>query len=663
LWFIKVVSTCLRMPPSAKDTKTAQFRDIVIKMEEEDTFEFSVSDLFKNHDKTLLDVDPEEAEKQVERYLKIGDSINAEYWVDRLFAVSCSRDSLPWTRYGKLVQYLARCQKYLRIVAICERFNLHVRHVFFMHYYVLALTERRLHHQAIVVPCAQFFREDDSIDLSEVPLLEASSVSIVDPEFAHDEDTEELDVFTLENNLRATVLLSLGRSFLHTENRAAAGKCLLAAHRLDKSNLQAENLLVSNSLLSATDEEEFLRYRELRREANEEAVKRDPREMVLMATKHYDDGDMLTANKMTTKLIDTTGLYQDALLIHLATLYHLEDADRLFLLAHRLVDAQPDSELSWYAVSLYYFVCKNMHAAKSFMNKATTMNECFGEGWLAFGHILAYDCEHEQAMNCYLRAARVLEKRFEPLLYIAMGHCYTNNLKLASDFVEDSCTLGNRSPIVWHEKGCLLYSKRMYSESLDCFMKALAIITRSPESSTQEHLLERPLGQYWEPLVNNIGHANRKLHRFDDAIACHLKALLLVPQQVTTLTSLAMCFACQENYTMATQYFHQALAIKPFSQYTKLALEAMISQEQTLTVEEARQKRDGSLSLDELKAELSTPRHPFMDQANQMVTENMRRDFVPRKHTNLLCRCEECGGGGEDDEMAAAGPSTSTTPC
>ncbi|GMR32440.1 hypothetical protein PMAYCL1PPCAC_02635, partial [Pristionchus mayeri] len=451
---------CMRSP--VEETKPFPFSKVVVKMEEEDTFE--VSDLFKNHDEKLLDMDPIDAENYVERFLRIGDMPNAEYWTDRLFAVSWTRELSSWTRYGKLLQYLARSQKYLRIIAICERFNLHTHHILFMHYYVLALTERKLYHQAIGVPCAHFLREDDSIDLTDVPLLESTTLKIVDPEFANEEEnTEELDIFAMENNLRSGLLLSLGRSFLQTENRAAAGKCLLASHRLNKANLMAENLLLKYSLLPAGDRDEFVKYRQLRRDKNAVAASRDPRELVLRANEHYDDGDILTANKMTTKLIDTMGLYQDAILIHIATLVQLGDADRLFLLAHRLVDAQPDHEMSWYAVSLYYYVCKNIQAAKSFMNKATTMNECFGEGWLAFGHILAYDCEHEQAMNCYLRAARVLEKRFEPMLYIAMGHCYTNNFKLATDFVEDACVLGNGSPIVWHEKGTLLYSKKMYT--------------------------------------------------------------------------------------------------------------------------------------------------------------------------------------------------------
>lgn len=55
-----------------------------------------------------------------------------------------------------------------------------------------------------------------------------------------------------------------------------------------------------------------------------------------------------------------------------------------------------------------------------FLEKSTTINAGFGEGWVAYGHVLFYSEEHEQAMNCFLRASRVLEGNFEPLLYIAI---------------------------------------------------------------------------------------------------------------------------------------------------------------------------------------------------------------------------------------------------
>lgn len=72
----------------------------------------------------LLDVDPQTAEELVEKFLRMGQFIvisvvengfliicllsgdmqNAEYWTDRLFAVSWTRELSSWTRYSKLLQ-------------------------------------------------------------------------------------------------------------------------------------------------------------------------------------------------------------------------------------------------------------------------------------------------------------------------------------------------------------------------------------------------------------------------------------------------------------------------------------------------------------------------------------------------------------------------------
>uniref|UniRef100_A0A0M3JBK8 Cell division cycle protein 16 homolog (inferred by orthology to a human protein) n=1 Tax=Anisakis simplex TaxID=6269 RepID=A0A0M3JBK8_ANISI len=89
-------------------------------------------------------------------------------------------------------------------------------------------------------------------------------------------------------------------------------------------------------------------------------------------------------------------------------LVHLRKSDELFMLSHKLVDNQPDHEFTWYAVGCYYYVIGQFGAAKNFLNKCITMNSSFGEGWLAFGHVLSAESEHEQAMNCYLRVCSFL---------------------------------------------------------------------------------------------------------------------------------------------------------------------------------------------------------------------------------------------------------------
>lgn len=38
------------------------------------------------------------------------------------------------------------------------------------------------------------------------------------------------------------------------------------------------------------------------------------------------------------------------------------------MLAHQLVDSEPDSEISWYTVGCYYYAANQPRAAKSFLS-------------------------------------------------------------------------------------------------------------------------------------------------------------------------------------------------------------------------------------------------------------------------------------------------------
>lgn len=46
----------------------------------------------------------------------------------------------------------------------------------------------------------------------------------------------------------------------------------------------------------------------------------------------------------------------------------LHKCDQLFMLAHQLVDSEPDSEISWYTVGCYYYAANQPRAAKSFLS-------------------------------------------------------------------------------------------------------------------------------------------------------------------------------------------------------------------------------------------------------------------------------------------------------
>lgn len=53
--------------------------------------------------------------------------------------------------------------------------------------------------------------------------------------------------------------------------------------------------------------------------------------------------------------------------LHIACMYHLSHLhSKLFLLAHELVDTNPEASISWYAVGVWYLATKKWEEARNF---------------------------------------------------------------------------------------------------------------------------------------------------------------------------------------------------------------------------------------------------------------------------------------------------------
>jgi len=67
---------------------------------------------------------------------------------------------------------------------------------------------------------------------------------------------------------------------------------------------------------------------------------------------------------------------------------------------------------------------------------------------------------------------------------------------------------------------------------------------------------------YWEPTLNNLGHAFRKLRRYAEACVC-LEAALTLSSNASTKAALAYSRHLQGDLDAAIQGYHEALAVKP----------------------------------------------------------------------------------------------------
>lgn len=273
------------------------------------------------------------------------------------------------------------------------------------------------------------------------------------------------------------------------------------------------------------------------------------------AERLYYLGDFRGAMDCVKPIFDREEMHSECLPVYICLLVVTKQSQKLFTLAHKLVDAQPDRAITWYAVGAYYFSVELYAAAKRLFQRATTIDPNYGPGWLAFGHALAVMSMHDQAMNSYLKAARVMEGCHLPQLYIGLEYCLTNNTKLGEQFFDDAFAIAPRDPHVLHEIGVMAYRSEHFESAAKSFQSALSALESVFSTSAR-------IPRLWEPLFNNLGHTYRKLKRYQDSLTYHKKALLLCPKSPTTLAAIGLVqlLLCDPDTAIST--FHKSLSLK-----------------------------------------------------------------------------------------------------
>lgn len=81
----------------------------------------------------------------------------------------------------------------------------------------------------------------------------------------------------------------------------------------------------------------------------------------------------------------------------------------LFMLAHELVEQDPQSAVTWYAVGLWYFSGSRWGEARRYFSKANLIDPRFAPAWIGFAHSFAYEGEHDHAITAYSTSARLFQ--------------------------------------------------------------------------------------------------------------------------------------------------------------------------------------------------------------------------------------------------------------
>uniref|UniRef100_A0A914LW52 Cell division cycle protein 16 n=1 Tax=Meloidogyne incognita TaxID=6306 RepID=A0A914LW52_MELIC len=577
-----------------------------------------------NISNNLLNI--EEIEQLVEQHLRSDDCHTAAFWAEKLLAISRRQgDRSLSERLPQIANYLivlTAARAWQTIVTLVERHDLFSKHLVFAFFNVNALFNKEMFSEIIALPIGHLCHWEG------VPFITHDTATYI---FAHNDISRnpeicaKLDDLVKTHKYDARLLFLLAKTYLMVQNRPAASSCLRHCLLANPYCSEALHLAIDSRLLKACELQEIvgsssaavnssgskiichlLEIYDINREASSfsanslrlgSLLSDDLSFQSANSFRLYSQGCVREAYNITSTIMHEFGYYSKCFLVHIGCLVHLSKTSELYQLGHSMVKLQPEREITWYTVGCYYYATGQYTTAKKFLNKCTTMNSGFGEGWIAYGHTLFYIDEHEQAMNCYLRASRILEGHFEPLLYIAVEYCFGNNFKLANDFLHDAEMVAGSNAIVLHEQGTAAFVEHNFKKAEQIFMEALRLITNKNNVDSLQDLLDSEISDFWEPLFNNLGHTLRKLGKYSQAISVHRKSLVLGTSKVDAWACIGICYASMvsklnetggatPSYILSTSFskyidnsieaLNKALALKPGDDLLKTALEKVM---------------------------------------------------------------------------------------
>lgn len=136
---------------------------------------------------------------------------------------------------------------------------------------------------------------------------------------------------------------------------------------------------------------------------------------------------------------------------------------KLFLLAHELMQKEPESPVSSYAVAAWYIFSKKYPIARRWIawvvyqynlhktltqsfetsdRKTTLMDPRNGPAWIAFAHTFAFEGEHDQAVTAYSTCARLFRGWMVSVLAYSIPSAWA-----------DRCGYKITSPYALHRNG------------------------------------------------------------------------------------------------------------------------------------------------------------------------------------------------------------------
>ncbi|XP_058456393.1 cell division cycle protein 16 homolog [Malaya genurostris] len=278
--------------------------------------------------------------------------------------------------------------------------------------------------------------------------------------------------------------------------------------------------------------------------------------VVSKAEKFFYNCDYKKCMKIIDEILKRDPYHKRSLTVQIGCLMEMKDFNKLFYVAHKLVDFYPDDAIAWYAVGCYYDLIGKSDPARRYLSKATSLDRLYGPAWLAYGHSFAKENEHDQAMAAYFKATQLMRGCHLPLLYIGVECGLTKNLEMAEKFFYQAMSIAPLDVYVLHELGVVKFEYELYESAEEVFRTTLDMV-QSMAKANQE-----PISVRWEPLLNNLGHCCRKNRKYEEALEFHRRALFLKPLSAATYTAIGFVQALMGKLDEAVESFHKSLSLK-----------------------------------------------------------------------------------------------------
>ena len=432
------------------------------------------------------------------------------------------------------------------------------------------------------------------------------------------EDRDQEDATTI----KAEAAMCYLRGLCYSKNNAfdKAKECYKNAVRIDVQCFEAFDALMKNSLMSPTEEHDFLNslnFDAIRvgdgsnTSLSQEAAQFTKMLYTTRLSKYTRPAEFITATEtlsthynlssnpdillskaallftqcrfrdalaLTSSILETDPYNFPSLPIHLACLYELRDKNALYLLAHQLADSHPQEPSTHLAIGVYYLSISQVASARRFFSKASILDPHFGPAWIGFAHTFAAEGEHDQAISAYSTAARLFQGTHLPQLFLGMQNLALGNLRLAREYLRAAWDVCQSDPLLLNELGVVFYQEEEWEQSMRCFSQALQIaadIEADPRAyvSTQA----------------NLGHAYRRVGRFEEALEQFDDVLRQGGKDAGVFAAKGLTLLEMGKLREATVALHEALAVSPQDAIaTDLLARAMdaFEDESVLSVEE-----------------------------------------------------------------------------